>query len=160
MNPKSIPRWKRLGFQNDGEYRAAISAKKRTEKAALAATSAKGETLHILENMWAAADYHAPRVTITKEQLMARCRVSVKTVKRAWKTLREEGSILPVANWQGGKGVPTTFRLRVAGFDQTPSDAQVSNMEAKRDREAAWRFLRGKYGPMKALEILGPEDQE
>jgi hypothetical protein len=108
--------------------------------------------------MWSNAEFDAPRVTITKEQIMAKAPCSLSSVKRALKELRSEGSIKPVKNWQGGSGVATTWRLLVPGASSTPADDQIEAMEAKRNRAAAWSFLKAKYGPMKALELMG--DQE
>jgi len=155
MTGKRIPKWKKRGYRNEEEYRAACSATKKTRRAAMAATSAEYSTARILEKMWDEADFDRPHVVITKEQLMSLCRCSVQTVKIAWKFLRDEGSIKPVKGWEGGRGKPTTWRLCVAGRDVTPSDEQIKHMEAVRDREAAWNFLKGKYGPLKAMEIMG-----
>lgn len=111
--------------------------------------------------MWQRADWHRPYVTLTKEQLMADLGLSLKTVQRAWQELREEGSIKPARNWQGGRSIPTEWYLAVAGQRSTPMDDHIEAQERKRNREAAWKFLRGKYGGIKALELMGdPEEQE
>ena len=154
------PKWKRLGFQSDAEYRSACSAKRKTEKASLLASRAERTTHTILRILWQNADFHAPKVTTTKEQIMAEARCSLDSVKRAVLFLRNEGSIKPIKGFKGGRGVPTTYLLKVAGHEKTPLDERIAAMEAKRDREATWRFLRGKYGPVKALEIMGDPEEE
>lgn len=150
---KYQPKWKRLGFKDAGEYSGACRAKKKTQMAALIATKANGKTLDILRIMWERAEFHEPVVSVTKEQLMSDARCSLDTVKSAMAYLRSEGSIFPIY-MRGGRGLPSKYRLKVAGYDRTPSDDHIEVMAAERDREAAWRFLKGKYGPVKALEIL------
>ena len=154
------PKWKRLGFQSDAEYRSACSAKRKTEKASLLASGVKNKAHGILRILWQNSEFHAPKVTTTKEQIMAEARCSILTVKDALRKLRDEGSIKPIKGFKGGSGVPTTYLLKVAGHEKTPLDERILAMEAKRDREATWRFLRGKYGPMKALEIMGDPEEE
>jgi hypothetical protein len=158
MTKRREPQWKRKGYQAEDEYRAACSATKKTQRAAMASTTARNGTSRVLQVMWSNAEFDAPRVTITKEQIMAKAPCSLSSVKRALKELRSEGSIKPVKNWQGGSGVATTWRLLVPGASSTPADDQIEAMEAKRNRAAAWSFLKAKYGPMKALELMG--DQE
>lgn len=153
------PKWKREGFSTDAEYRSACSAKRKTEKASKAASPAAYAASHILKIMWNEADFHAPKVTITKEQLMMHARCSLFTVKRALIELRSEGSIKPIKNHRGGRGIPTTWRLCVAGCDHTPSDAQIEAMENKQSREAAFKFLSHKYGGLKALELMGDDGE-
>lgn len=155
MTAKRTPKWKRSGYKSDEEYRAACSANRKTRRAAMAATKAKYTTARILEKMWDRADFDKPLVKVTKEQLMADCGCSLWSAKNALKELRDEGSVKPLRDWQGGRGVATTWRLCVAGGDTTPSDDQIKLMEAERERQAAWSYLAGKFGPMKAMEILG-----
>lgn len=160
MSGKRDPLWRRKGYRSVEEYRAACSATRKTRRAAMAATKAAYSTARILEKMWDQADFDRPVVIITKEQLMGLCGCSLKTVKAALVELRAEGSIKPMKGWEGGRAKPTTWRLCVPGSDASPSDELVESMEAKRDREAAWNFLKGKYGPIKALEIMGDPGEE
>lgn len=162
MNAKRQPKWKRAGYQNEPEYRAACAATKKTENAAMLATKlTQSGYVRVLQVMWRAADFDKPRVTITKQQIMAKAPCSLSTVKRALKALRDEGSVIPLKNWEGGSGIATTWRLCIAGHASTPADEHIELMEAKRKRDAAWRFLKDKYGPAKALEIMGdPEEEE
>lgn len=161
MTMKRAPKWQKKGYQNESEYRAACAATRKTRRAAMAATKAHDGASRVLQVMWNEADFDKPRVTITKEQIMALAPCSLSTVKRALKELRAEGSIKPVKNWQGGRNIPTTWRLCIPGATTTPAEAQIEAMEAARNREAAWRFLKGKYGPVKALELMGdPDDEE
>lgn len=126
----------------------------------MAATKAKYSTARILEKMWDEADFDRPQVTITKEQLMALCGCGLTITKHALAELRAEGSIKPFKGWEGGRSKPTTWRLCVPGTNTTPADEQIEAMEAKREREAAWRFLKDKFGPLKALEIMGEPEKE
>ncbi|NVK16717.1 MAG: hypothetical protein HWE35_21300 [Rhodobacteraceae bacterium] len=161
MTKKRAPKWQRQGYKSDEEYRAACAATKKTRRAAMAATKARYTAARILEKMWDEADFDRPQVTITKEQLMAKCGCGLTITKQSLAALREEGSIKPMKNWQGGRNIPTTWRLCVSGCETTPADDQVQAMEAKREREAAWRFLSGKFGPLKAMELMGdPEGEE
>ena len=121
----------------------------------MAATKAGYTTARILEKMWDEADFDKPVVTITKEQLMAKCGCCLRSVKRALIELRDEGSIKPIKGWEGGRAKPTTWRLCVPGSNTTPADEQIHALEEARSRDAAWRYLKGKFGPVKALEILG-----
>lgn len=160
MSGKKRPGWVRKGYQNEAEYRAACAATKKTERAAKAASQATNGAARVLQVMWSAAEFDAPRVKITKQQIMAKAPCSLSSCKRALKFLRAEGSIKPMKNWEGGSGVVTTWRLCVPGSSTTPADDQIEAMEAKRKREAAWDFLKGKYGPVKALELMGDLDEE
>lgn len=127
----------------------------------MAATKTKKTAHLILEKMWSRAEFDRPTVVVTKQQLMADVGCCLVTLKAGLKELRSEGSIKPLQNWQGGRGVPTTWQLRVPGCAETPADAQVDALKEARDRDAAWRFLSSKYGPLKAMDIMGAkEDQE
>lgn len=158
MTAKRDPKWKRAGFQNDAEYRSACATTRQTRKATFLRTRAKGCTLLTLEKMWLRADFHRPVVTLTKQDLVGDTRATLPTIKKALKFLREEGSVKPIKNWKGGKKVPTTWILKVPVSSESPADMNLEEIEAKRSREAAWRFLSGKYGPRKALEIMGEDD--
>lgn len=147
------PKWKRSGYQNQQEYSAACRANKKTKQAALLATETQNKAYDILRIIWDEAEFDKPECTITKEQIMAEARCCLKVVKRALKQLRDEGSLKAIYI-RGGRGIPTKYRLGVAGSAQTPSYMQIEEMRGKRDRDAAWRFLRDKFGPLKALEIM------
>ncbi|PRZ47994.1 hypothetical protein [Tritonibacter scottomollicae] len=155
MTNKRAPKWQRQGYRSEDEYRAACSATRKTRRAAMAATKARYTTARILEKMWDDADFDKPVVTITKEQLMAKCGCGLTITKNALAELRAEGSIKPIKGWEGGRAKPTTWRLCVPGSNTTPADEQVQALEEARARDAAWRYLSGKFGPVKALEILG-----
>lgn len=148
------PRFRKAGFASDEEYKAAKAATLKTQKAALLATSVRGNKLLVLKAMWVRADWHRPVCTVTKEQLMADTGACLDTVKKALKALREEGSVKPMKNWQGGRRVPTTWQLRIAGRTETPSEQQTREQIMQRDHDATWRCLKGKFGAVRALEIL------
>lgn len=156
---KSTPKWKRKGYQTQAEYSAACRANKKTEKAALLATKTENTAYAILRLIWDEAEFDKPECTITKEQIMAKAKCSLDTVKDALKELRDEGSLKPIYI-KGGRGIPAKYRLSVAGQAHTPSDEAIDAMQDKRDRDAAWRFLKNKYGPLKALEMMGGPERE
>lgn len=86
---------------------------------------------------------------------MAETGACLNTIKAALKELREEGSIKPVHNVKGGRSLPTTWLLCVPGRAASPSQDRDEALQAARSRDAAWRFLSQKYGPARALEIMG-----
>lgn len=152
---KKPPKWERKGYKSEAEYRAACAATRRTRKAALLATEARRSSAKlVLMALWDRAEFDRPYVAVTKEQIMMDTGVALRAVKEALVTLRAEGSIVPV-NLAGGRAVPGRYRLSVAGQTTTPSAEQFDQMQARKEREAAWSFLRQKYGPMRALEIMG-----
>lgn len=156
----SQPKWKRKGYKSEAEYRQRLSVRAKTRNAALAATSTRGYHYSIFEAMWAMGDYDTTQVVCTKQQLMAKVRCSLKTTRRALQNLRAEGAIKPLKNWQGGRHVPTTWQLLVPGQNKTPLDRFAAQMEEQNDREAAWRFLKDKYGPIEALRIMDERGEE
>ena len=125
MTTKRAPKWQRVGFTNEAEYRAACAATRRTKKAAFLATGAHLAHRLILEVMWQNADFHRPFVKITKRDIMEHSGLSLKTVQRGLKFLRNEGSIFPVSGWEGGSGKATLWALRVSGSKETPADEQI-----------------------------------
>lgn len=159
MSGKRAPKWKRQGYLSDEEYRAACSATRKTRRAAMAASTARYATGRILNAMWDAADFDKPSVKITKEQLIEQTGYELSTIKKALRELRADGSIKPHKNWQGGRNIPTTWWLKVPGSIASIAEEQIEAMEAKRKREAAWQFLKGKYGPLKAMELMGEEEE-
>lgn len=156
---KKPPKWERKGYKSEAEYRAACAATKRTKDAALLATKASKKSVRLaLRVLWGKAEFDRPIVAITKEQLMAEVDCSLPVIKQALAELRAEGSIIPI-NLKGGRGVPSRYRLSVAGHKTSPSQEQFDAMRAEKDREAAWRFLKDKYGPMRALEIMDGKEE-
>ncbi len=160
MKHNTQPKWKRVGFANDAEYRAACAATRRTKRAAFLATEAKLAHRLVLEVMWQRADFHRPFVKLTKRDIMEDAGLCLKTVQRSLKFLRNEGSVFPASGWEGGSGKATLWSLRVPGSKGTPAEEQIEYQKAKRDRDATWRFLSGKYGALKAIEIMGPPDSD
>lgn len=152
------PAWQKKGYKSPDEYRAACRANRKTKKAALLATKATNKALEVLRFIWDEAEFDKPICTFTQQQIMAGTRAGRVTVREAMRLLREEGSIKPIY-MKGGRGIPSKYRLGVAGQPTTPSDEHLEVMEANRDREAAWRFLSAKYGPLKAIEILGDKPE-
>ena len=153
---KREPKWKRLGFSSEPDYRAACTANRKTRAAALRATKVRKLRGRILPAMWDRADFHQPIVTVTRENLMSDIGCSLHTVKEAWRELKAEGSIKPIRNTLGGRNNAVTFRLCVANLPDrdTPISRHADQLKEAQDRDAAWRFLKAKFGPVKALELL------
>lgn len=151
--------WKKKGYKSPEEYSAACRANRKTKKAALLATGTKNTAYDVLRFIWDEAEFDKPVCTFTQQQVMAGTRAGRDTVQIALRQLRAEGSIKPIY-MKGGRGIPSKYRLGIAGQATTPSDEHLEVMEANRDREAAWRFLSAKYGPLKAIEILGEKPEE
>lgn len=59
------------------------------------------------------ADFKKPETTVTKNQLEEMLGYDRKTIQRALKFLKDEGSLLPVRNVEGGRGKAVTYRLQV-----------------------------------------------
>ena len=59
------------------------------------------------------ADFKKPETTVTKNQLEEMLGYSRKTIQRALQFLKDEGSLWPVRNVQGGRGNAVTYRLQV-----------------------------------------------
>lgn len=157
---RSRPKWQRKGYASEAEYRARLSARAKTRNTALMATTVKATHRLIFEAMWNMGDFDSTQVVVTKQQLMAKANCSLDTVRRALRALREEGSIKPLKNWQGGAGVPTTWQLLVPGQNKTPLDRFAAKLEDEKNREAAWKFLKQKYGPLEALRIMDERGEE
>lgn len=151
------PKWKRLGYKTHDEYKAACAATRATRKAALLATRTGLTHKYILEVIWRLAEFDRPECTFTKEQLMAEVGCSLDTVRRALRELRDEGSLFPISV-KGGRHIPAKYRLRIAGAKSDPASNRVEEMKAERDRNARWKFLAGKYGALKALEMLEEDE--
>ena len=56
---------------------------------------------------------HSTKTTVTKNQLEEMLGYDRKTIQRALKFLKDEGSLLPVRNVEGGRGKAVTYRLQV-----------------------------------------------
>jgi hypothetical protein len=59
------------------------------------------------------ADFKKPETTVTKNQLGEVLGYDRKTIQHALKVLKDEGSLLPVRNVEGGRGKAVTYRLQV-----------------------------------------------
>ena len=59
------------------------------------------------------ADFKKPETTVTKNQLEEMLGYSRKTIQRALQFLKDEGSLWPVRNVEGGRGKAVTYRLQV-----------------------------------------------
>ena len=59
------------------------------------------------------AEFGKPETTVTKNQLQEVLGYNRKTIQHALKVLKDEGSLLPVRNVEGGRGKAVTYRLQV-----------------------------------------------
>lgn len=157
MTNKSGPTWKRKGYANPEEYTAKNSARAKTRNAAITATKVKGKHREILRVMWDHGDFDSTFVKITQQQIMAKADCSRGTAMKARKELIAEGSIVPVKDWQGGRGIVTTWQLKVAGKGETPLARYTHELEREKARQTRFRFLSQKYGGTKAIQMLQDE---
>ena len=110
--------YRRKGYKTRADYDHACRTARKTKALAL-------EKTKVRYSHWAVLSFvcHGPYqqfdstiVTFTKRQVCERLEIQdVKTVKAALRALRAEGTLVPIKNWQGGQGVPTTYRIFAAG---------------------------------------------
>jgi DNA-binding transcriptional MocR family regulator len=111
---RGAPKWARAGFASAAEYNEACSKARRSKEATLRASNARCGAARVLEYLVRRSDFHNMAVTTTKPQIMEDLRLDRKTVQRALKFLREEGTICAITNAKGGKapggaGLPVTY---------------------------------------------------
>lgn len=99
----------------NNKKRSAAGANRRHLNNVLRTSRASYGTYAVLEALIRKAEFDRPEVTITKPQLEIEARRTPKTIKKALKELRDEGSIVPIRNFVGGRGNAVTYRLCVAG---------------------------------------------
>ena len=77
----------------------------------------------VLSVMCMRSEFKKPEVTITKQQLANLTGLERKAVQRALVFLRDEGSIIPIAHFEGGSGHAVTYRLVALGQGAEPEPA-------------------------------------
>lgn len=103
-----------------------------------------------------------PTVTVTKSQIIAGTGISIRSLKRALKFLRDEGCIIPTQGFAGGSGMAVTYRFCVVGQGGEDSEELVGQGDIARERwQAALTELRAInrdravawYVPLQAVSI-------
>lgn len=82
------------------------------------------------------SEFDRPEVKITKDQLAEFTGLERKAVQKALRDLREEGVIVPIRNFEGGRGNAVTYRLEVVGQGdaETPKDDRAVRVRSMRQR--------------------------
>jgi len=93
---------------SDGKYSHA-----RHVDLVLKASKSRGAARTVLLEACRRADFGKPETTVTKNQLEEMLGYHRKTIKRALRFLKDEGSLWPVRNVEGGRGKAVTYRLQV-----------------------------------------------
>jgi hypothetical protein len=93
---------------SDGKYSHA-----RHVDRVLKASKSRGAARTVLLEACRRADFKKPETTVTKNQLQEMLGYHRKTIQRALRFLKDEGSLLPVRNVEGGRGNAVTYRLQV-----------------------------------------------
>ncbi len=90
----------------------------------------------VLSVMCMRAEFKKPEVTITKAQITSLTGLERKAVQRALAFLRDEGSIVPVAHFEGGSGHAVTYRLEALGqgSDDAPKADRAGRVRSMRQR--------------------------
>jgi hypothetical protein len=114
---------------SDGKYSHA-----RHVDRVLKASKSRGAARTVLLEACRRADFKKPETTVTKNQLQEMLGYHRKTIQRALRFLKDEGSLLPVRNVEGGRGNAVTYRLQVieavAGVpDEAPEAAPQPGAE-------------------------------
>ena len=92
----------------------------------LRASAARYTGWAILEALCRLSEFERPEVTITKDQLEREARRTLKCIKRGLQELRDEGTIVPVKNFAGGRGNAVTYRLCIAKGARAAEDARAA----------------------------------
>ena len=100
---------------------------------------------NVLWAMWAYASFHEPVVRITKEQIQSVVGCNIKTVQAAWLRMRHEGTLVPLADHQGGRGVATLWQIGVCGYPDPTIEQLDAIISTRREavRELHRRQRRG-----------------
>lgn len=108
------------------------------------ASKARNGGKTVLFYMCSRAEFDRPEVTITKEQIQNVTGQDRKTVQRALAFLRDEGSIVPIDGFAGGKGRAVTYKLVVIGTtaDTVPQADPNTMRQSKAYLNALSRIMR------------------
>lgn len=103
------------------------------------------------------ADFYKPETTFTKDDLCELLNSGRRAVAVALKELREEGTLVPVRHFAGGKGNAVTYRLCVPGQGSKAGASAVGKgrgLTPDEVRERKFRSLSRKFGAIQALEMM------
>ena len=103
------------------------------------------------------SEFNTNTVKITTAQLVKQARRCNRTIKEATRTLKREGSIVPILDMTGGRGLAVTYSLEAIGQgEENPHDrvgeAELRAMIAKIMAEEKVSYGEAKHA---AEQILG-----
>lgn len=155
--------WTRKGYQSKTAYDAACRKAQAIKTAALDASRAKYTARNLLQ--WACYgkynNYDNCNVTFTKAQAQeALGGLDRKAVLFALQFLRAEGTLIPIRNWQGGRSIPTTYRIVAKAPAQAKPEPEPEQHQERPETAdpvvARMRVIlddKPGIGPMRAYEI-------
>tara|TARA_R110002073_G_scaffold46499_2_gene126860 strand:+ start:6557 stop:6997 length:441 start_codon:yes stop_codon:yes gene_type:complete len=85
----------------------------------------------VLQHLCSRAEFDRPEVTITKPQIVRDLGIDQNTAQRGLSKLRALGVIVPIKGFEGGRGVPVTYRLVDIGDDKPEIDAPAKGLSGK-----------------------------
>lgn len=89
----------------------------------------------VLQCLCRRAEFDRPDVTITKGQIGKDTGLERKAIQRALSNLRDEGSIVPVKDFVGGRGNAVTYKLVDVGpKEETGADDGYLDMKKRRNK--------------------------
>lgn len=126
--------------------------------AAIKASKARNGARVVLLEAIRRADFGKPETTFTKDQIVTTTGLCLRTVRMALCDLRAEGVLVPVRNYEGGRGKAVTYRIvNLGGQDGEAPSAKPEKVPA-----ALFGQWVSKHGYAEArrrqAEIEGPRD--
>lgn len=83
--------------------------------AAIKSSKARNRARVVLLEAIRRASFGKPETTFTKEQIIETTGLCLRTVRMALCDLRGEGVLVPVRNFEGGRGKAVTYRIEIVG---------------------------------------------
>ena len=105
-------------------------------------------------------DFKKPETTFTKDDMCELLNAGRRAIAIALKELRDEGSLVPIKHFGGGKGHAVTYRLCIAGQGVNKIGKHgegAEGMTPEEARERRFRSLARKFGAVPALEMMKDE---
>jgi diadenosine tetraphosphate (Ap4A) HIT family hydrolase len=100
-------------------------------KAVIAASRARCGARLVLYEICHKADFYSPNCAFTKQNIEDMTGLERKSIMRALKFLRIEGSIIAISGQKGGRGIVTHYQIH-----EIPRDDLSEQREAKADTPA------------------------
>ena len=123
--------------------------------AVVKASNAQNGAREVLLEACRRANHLKPEVTFTKDQICDTCKMERPKCQKALRFLKAEGSLVPILNAEGGRNVPTTYAIRIAGQGEKIAEkGQSRGKTPDEERKAYWNAMRRKHGPIKALDMV------